>query len=103
MHVDRDCFGPVVATISLRDDWRMDFRPVEGPRSERRQLLLKAGSALVLSDDARYDWMHGISPRKREREEQGWRPRQRRLSVTFRTVRRTDHARSEKASLKARE
>ena len=87
MHVDRDCFGPVVATLSLGDDWRMNFRPVDGPRSETRQRLLEAGSALVLSDAARYDWMHGISPRKREREGQGWRPRQRRLSVTFRTVR----------------
>lgn len=87
MHVDRDCFGPVVATISLGDDWRMVLRAVDGPRSETRQLLLEAGSALVLSDAARYDWMHGISPRKREREAQGWRPRQRRLSVTFRTVR----------------
>ena len=87
MHVDRDCFGPVVATLSLGDDWQMNFRPVDGPRSETRQLLLEAGSALVLSDAARHDWMHGISPRKRERDEQGWRPRKRRLSVTFRTVR----------------
>lgn len=87
LHVDRDCFGPVVATLSLGDDWQMNFRPVDGPRSETRSWLLEAGSALVLSDAARYDWMHGISPRKREREGQGWRPRKRRLSVTFRTVR----------------
>lgn len=87
MHVDRDCFGPVVATLSLGDDWEMNFRPVDGPRSETRSWLLEAGSALVLSGAARHDWMHGISPRKRERDEQGWRPRKRRLSVTFRTVR----------------
>ena len=86
MHIDRQCFGPVVATISLCDAWHMDFRPLRGSPSETKHILLQVGSVLVLSGDARYRWMHGISPRKREREGQVWRRRERRLSVTFRTV-----------------
>ncbi len=86
MHVDRQCFGPVVATISLGDAWRMDLRPSDSTRERVQHILLRAGSALALSGDARYRWMHGIAPRKREREGQGWRHRDRRVSVTFRTV-----------------
>ena len=87
MHIDRQCFGPVVATISLGDTWNMDLRPLHGPRGKTKQILLEVGSVLILSGDARYKWMHGISPRQREREEHGdWRCRERRLSVTFRTV-----------------
>ena len=86
-HIDRQCFSPVVATISLGDTWHMDFRPLHGPRGKAKQILLEVGSVLILSGDARYKWVHGISPRQREREEHGdWRRRERRLSVTFRTV-----------------
>jgi hypothetical protein len=47
-------------------------------------LLLEPRSVLVLSDAARYDWEHGIAPRKTD-EWHGQRlARQRRLSVTFR-------------------
>ena len=62
MHMDRQCFGPVVATISLADDWRMDFRPLRQPEASTEHLLLRAGSVLALSDDARYRWLHGIAP-----------------------------------------
>ncbi|MDE0249447.1 MAG: alpha-ketoglutarate-dependent dioxygenase AlkB [Gammaproteobacteria bacterium] len=87
MHIDRQCFGPVVATISLGDAWHMNLQPLREPRSKTKQILLEVGSVLILSGDARYEWMHGISSRQREREEHGgWRPRERRLSVTFRTV-----------------
>ena len=87
MHIDRQCFGPVVATISLADAWRMDFRQLRQPEASTEHLLLRAGSVLTLSDAARYRWLHGIAPRHRERDAQaGWRPRRRRVSVTFRTV-----------------
>lgn len=86
MHIDRQCFGPEVATVSLGDAWRMDLRPLREPGDGREHILLDAGSVLVLSGKARYRWMHGIAPRKREREGDGWRRRERRVSVTFRTV-----------------
>ena len=85
MHVDRHCFGRTVATVSLGDDWMMDFRAVGG--DEKAQLLLERGSALVLTEKARYGWLHGIAKRKSEPIDSiRRRPRERRLSLTFRTV-----------------
>ncbi len=87
MHVDRQCFGPAVATISLGDEWQMDMKPVSGGTRENTvHIPLAPGSALVITGDARYRWMHGIAKRKRERDGAGWRPRKRRVSLTFRTV-----------------
>ena len=87
MHVDRKCFGKAIATISLGDAWVMDFRPLGGTRDETKQILLEEGSALVLVGEARDRWLHGISRRKRERDENDeWHDRKRRVSLTFRTV-----------------
>ena len=86
MHVDRQCFGPVVATVSLGDAWQMDLRPTRPTNAHAEHVLLGTGSVLVLTGDARYRWLHGIAPRRRERDGDHWRPRERRLSVTFRTV-----------------
>ena len=87
MHIDRQCFGDTVATLSLGDTWQMDFRPLGGDRSATRHMALAPGSALILTRDARYRWLHGIAKRRRERlQHGGWRPRARRVSVTFRTV-----------------
>ena len=84
MHADRQCFGPAVATVSLGDDWTMDFRAVDG--KEKAQLLLMRGSALVLTGEARNHWLHGIAKRKSETIGSVRRPRARRMSLTFRTV-----------------
>ena len=86
MHVDRECFGPAVATVSLADDWLMDLRPVDPSRGGAESLLLGRGSALVLTGEARQSWLHGIAKRKRDRIGGIWRKRQRRVSLTFRTV-----------------
>ena len=87
MHIDRHCFGDTVATLSLGDAWQMDFRRRGTPRSEVVHMDLAPGSALILTGDARSRWLHGIAKRKRERlHGGGWRPRERRVSVTFRTV-----------------
>lgn len=86
MHVDRRCFGPVVATISLGDAWHMDLRTFGKKPAQVEHILLRTGSVLALAEDARYRWMHGIAPRKKERDSNGWRRRERRVSVTFRTV-----------------
>lgn len=86
MHVDRQCFGPAVATISLGDAWRMDLRPTRSVDAEPAQILLEPGSALIMTGEARSRWLHGIAKRKRERTDGGGRPRNRRISLTFRTV-----------------
>ena len=86
LHADRQCFGSTVATISLGDDWRMELRPAGGKADTKVEILLKQGSALLMTGDARWRWFHGIAKRKKERTSDGWRPRKRRLSLTFRTV-----------------
>lgn len=86
MHADRQCFGPTVATISLGDAWRMDLQPAGSKADTKVEIMLQQGSALLMTGDARWRWFHGIAKRKKERTSNGWRPRKRRLSLTFRTV-----------------
>ena len=86
LHADRQCFGGTVATLSLGDDWEMRLRPVRGSASEDRRLMLARGSVLVLTGDSRSRWMHGIDRRRTERSGSGQRERERRLSLTFRTM-----------------
>ena len=83
MHIDHPGFGPTVCTISLLDDWEMDF--AENWR-DKSPALLQRGSCVLLTDDARSVWQHGIAPRKSEALDKGRRNRKRRLSLTFRTV-----------------
>lgn len=86
LHADRNCFGDAVATISLGDDWEMKMRPVKGTSSEDKSIMLQRGSVLIMTGEARFRWLHGIDKRKRERGKFTQRERQRRLSLTFRTV-----------------
>ena len=96
-HVDRDCFGPTVATLSLGDAWPMEFAPANRYRSrgsqgsatgEKFELILDVGWILVLRGAARTDWTHGIAARGKDGRGRNRRPRQTRVSVTFRTVKR---------------
>lgn len=84
-HVDcRPCFGPVIASLSLGDEWPMRFtHPVH---QQSFELWLPAGSLLILSGPARYDWTHGIAARKTDAVDGQRRVRQRRISVTLRQV-----------------
>jgi len=75
------CFGPVVAMVSLGSDVEMDF---ESPSGEVTPWLLQRRSLLVLGGDARSLWKHGIAKRRFDR--QFGVQRQRRVSLTFRTV-----------------
>jgi alkylated DNA repair dioxygenase AlkB len=81
-HRDYASFGRAVVSLSLFSPCVMDFR--HRPTGRKECLLLEARSLLVLSDEARYEWEHGIAPRRRD-VWQGMRiARRRRLSVTFR-------------------
>jgi alkylated DNA repair dioxygenase AlkB len=81
-HRDYAPFGRTVVSLSLLSPCVMDLLHVATGRKE--SLLLEPRGLLVLSDEARYDWEHGIAPRKRD-VWQGVRwDRGRRVSVTFR-------------------
>ena len=67
-HIDHPGFGPTVCTISLLDDWEMDFS--ENWR-DKSPALLQRGSCVLLTGDARSIWQHGIAPRKSEATDTG--------------------------------
>ena len=83
MHTDHRGFGPTVCTISLLDDWEMDFAE---HWKDKTPALLQRGSCVLLTESARSVWQHGIAPRKTDTLLGGQRNRKRRLSLTFRTV-----------------
>lgn len=87
-HIDRDCFGPSVATLSLGDRWPMQFIPYgrTAGAADTEEVFLDVGSMLVLRGDARTKWMHGIVKRRSDGHGRAKRQRRRRVSVTFRTV-----------------
>ena len=86
MHADHADFGPVVASLSLADDWPMQFR-CRTVRPYTRDALpddevavLPRRSVLVLAGPARSAFMHGID------RNAGRRRRATRISATFRTL-----------------
>jgi alkylated DNA repair dioxygenase AlkB len=86
LHHDHKPFDRTVVSLSLLSAVVMDFRnPGAGKRSS---MLLGRRSLLILTDEARYIWQHGIARRKNDRWEGTVVPRHRRLSVTFRLRRR---------------
>jgi len=86
MHRDYSPFDRTVVSLSLLSPCIMDFRHVES--GQRESFLLEPRSLLVLNDEARYEWQHGIAPRKSDRWQGTVISRARRLSVTFRLLKR---------------
>lgn len=87
LHRDYEPFDRTVASLSLLAPCVMDFREITSDRKE--SLLLERRSLLILSDVARYEWEHGIARRKNDVWHGVKIPRSRRLSVTFRTRKRS--------------
>ncbi len=84
MHCDYKPFDRTVVSLSLLSPCVMNFRHVEDGRTT--SMLLETRSLLILSDEARYRWQHGIARRKNDRWQGQVIPRSRRLSVTFRLL-----------------
>ena len=86
MHADHRDFGPVVASLSLADDWPMRFRPRNARPYVRhgapgdRVVTLPRRSVLVLTGPSRDAYMHGIDPADTAGK------RATRISATFRTL-----------------
>lgn len=88
-HVDSvPSFGPVVAALSLGSPCVMEFTRLKD--RVKAAVRLAPGSLCVMAGDARYAWSHSIAARKSDPDPSGLgrRARGRRISVTFRTVRR---------------
>uniref|UniRef100_A0A8D8PX82 tRNA (carboxymethyluridine(34)-5-O)-methyltransferase n=1 Tax=Cacopsylla melanoneura TaxID=428564 RepID=A0A8D8PX82_9HEMI len=87
-HVDTHSpFGDVIVSLSLVSDVVMEFRDTN---DNHLPVLLPRKSVLLLTQDSRYGWTHGITPRKLDviQTDAGVtvRPRQLRLSCTFRWI-----------------
>lgn len=82
MHCDHAPFDRTVVSLSLLSPCVMGFSHIATGR--REWLLLEPRSLLVLSDAARYEWLHGIAPRKKDVWHGIAIARERRLSITFR-------------------
>lgn len=83
-HIDRDCFGPVVATLSMGSAVNMDFG--SNATGERHVVRLEPRSLVIMHDEARSAWQHGIAKRKSDVWDGRKIERRRRVSITFRTI-----------------
>lgn len=88
-HIDCvPCFGPVVLSLSLGSACTMDLRDTDALSAPVRSVRLEPGSMLVLAGAARTRFSHAIAGRKSDIVDGKRIARQRRVSVTFRTIRR---------------
>jgi len=84
-HIDCEpCFGNAVISISLLSPIVMDFCHVATRR--KAEVLLEPRSLVVIADESRYEWTHGIAARKTDFFRQEKFDRKLRISLTFRKV-----------------
>ncbi|MBD2501107.1 alpha-ketoglutarate-dependent dioxygenase AlkB [Anabaena azotica] len=84
-HIDCvPCFGSTITSLSLGSSCVMDF--INSQTGEVVSLLLEPCSLLIMSNESRYKWQHGIKPRKSDIYKGEKRVRKRRVSLTFRIM-----------------
>ena len=81
-HIDR--FSETVVSLSLSSGILMDF--TRDSDSARVSMWLQPRSLLILQDEARHQWRHSIAKRLKDLHDGNWIPRDRRVSLTFRSV-----------------
>jgi alkylated DNA repair dioxygenase AlkB len=85
-HIDCEpCFNDTIASLSLGSGCVMDFTN-KHDILKKIPMWLAPRSLIVLRGDARYEWLHGIAPRKSDEWNGHKYERQRRVSLTFRKV-----------------
>ncbi|MDE0089382.1 MAG: alpha-ketoglutarate-dependent dioxygenase AlkB [Candidatus Poribacteria bacterium] len=85
-HIDCEpCFRDTIASLSLGSGCIMDFTNKDD-KTQKIPVWLAPRSLVVLSDEARYEWLHGIAARISDPWEGGKRKRETRVSLTFRKV-----------------
>ncbi len=91
---DTKQFGPYVLTLSLGDGIEMDFTKNKESSNSLQESSIKEcipiyiprRSVYLLTEDARYTYMHGIKKRKNDIINGMKRPRSTRISLTFRSI-----------------
>jgi alkylated DNA repair dioxygenase AlkB len=84
-HIDCEpCFGDTIISLSLGSTCVMDF--INKDTKEKVEVLLEPRSLVVLKNDARYLWTHGIAGKKADYFKGQKYKRTIRISLTFRNV-----------------
>jgi alkylated DNA repair dioxygenase AlkB len=84
-HVDCvPCFADTIASLSLGSSCVMDYK--NKATGEIVPVLLEPRSLVVMTGEARFDWLHGIASRKTDTFGGRTLRRSRRVSLTFRHV-----------------
>ncbi|SEB01540.1 Alkylated DNA repair dioxygenase AlkB [Flavobacterium gillisiae] len=85
-HIDCEpCFGDTIISISLGSHCVMNYSK-EVNSKEKEELLIEPRSLIVMTNESRYKWYHGIPPRKTDKFNDEILKRQRRVSITFRKI-----------------
>ena len=85
-HIDCEpCFQDTIVSLSLRSGCVMNFTN-KSDKTKKIPVWLAPRSLVVLSEEARYDWLHGIAARKWDEWDGHRYERQQRVSLTFRKV-----------------
>ena len=85
-HIDCEpCFEGTIVSLSLGSGCVMNFTN-KFDKTKKIPVWLAPRSLVVLSGEARHDWLHGIPARKSDEWDGQKHERQRRVSLTFRKV-----------------
>ncbi len=85
-HIDCEpCFEDTIVSLSLISACVMEFTN-KFDETKKIPVWLAPRSIVVLKDEARYEWFHGIAPRRSDIWDGQKYERQRRISLTFRKV-----------------
>lgn len=87
-HIDCEpCFGDTIISISLGGQCVMNFqREVSTKEKDKIPLLIPLRTLILMTGESRFNWYHGIPPRKSDKFNEQIYKRQRRVSITFRKV-----------------
>lgn len=87
-HIDCEpCFGDTIISISLSGQCVMNFqRELTTKEQDKIPLFILPRTLIVMTGESRYNWYHGIPPRKTDKFNEEVHKRQRRVSITFRKV-----------------
>ena len=87
-HIDCEpCFGDTIISISLGGQCVMNFqRDANTKEHDKLPCFIPPRTLIVMTKESRFNWYHGIPPRKTDKFNNQIHKRQRRVSITFRKV-----------------
>jgi len=87
-HIDCEpCFGDNIISLSLGGSCVFNFqKSINSKDEDKIPILLKPRTLIVMTGKSRFEWYHGIAPRKSDKFNGQIIQRKRRVSVTLRKV-----------------